>query len=139
MVTGLVEETGVIERITPTAKAIQLRVRLKLCARGLKAGDSLAVNGCCLTVAKLVPRRQRKVAQFDLLEETWKRTNLHLAKPGALVNLERPLASDGRLGGHFVTGHVDGIGRIVRCAKSCQAHVLQIAAPPEVMQFAVFK
>src|SRR5438552_3281238 len=139
MFTGLVEETGVIERITPTAKAIQLRVRLKLCARGLKVGDSLAVNGCCLTVVKLVSRKQRKVAQFDLLEETWKRTNLHLAKPGALVNLERPLASDGRLGGHFVTGHVDGVGRIVRWEKSGQDHVLEIAAPPEVMRYVVFK
>ena len=102
-------------------------------------GASLAINGCCLTVVKLAARGKFKLAQFDLLKETWQRTNLQFAKPGSLVNLERPLRTDGNLGGHFVTGHIDGIGRITRWERMGQDHVLDIAAPPEVMRYVVFK
>jgi riboflavin synthase len=139
MFTGIVEETGTIERIQPTAKSIELTVRANLCGRGLKLGASLAVNGCCLTVVKLASRGKFKLAQFDLLKETWQRTNLQFAKRGSLVNLERPLRADGNLGGHFVTGHIDGIGRIVRWERLGQDHVLDIATPPEVMRYVVFK
>ncbi len=139
MFTGIVEETGTVERVKPTAKSIELTVRAHLCARGLKVGASLAVNGCCLTVVKLAGRGKSKLAQFDLLKETWRRTNLQFAKPGSLVNLERPLRTDGNLGGHFVTGHIDGIGRIVRWERMGQDHVLDIAAPLEVMRYVVFK
>ena len=102
-------------------------------------GASLAINGCCLTVVKLASRGKSRLAQFDLLKETWQRTNLQFAKPGSLVNLERPLRTDGNLGGHFVTGHIDGIGRITRWERMGQDHVLDIAAPPEVMRYVVFK
>ena len=139
MFTGIVEETGVVERIKPAAKAIELTVRAGLCGRGLKVGGSLAVNGCCLTVVKLAARGRHKLAQFDLLKETWQRTNLQFARPGALVNLERPLRADGNLGGHFVTGHIDGLGRITRWERLGQDHVLDIAAPAEVMRYVVFK
>src|SRR5262245_24685153 len=108
MFTGIVEETGVVERVQPGSKSIRLTVRARACGRGLKVGDSLAVNGCCLTVAKTVPRPPHKLVQFDLLRETWERTNLSAAGPGSLVNLERALRADGRLDGHFVTGHIDG-------------------------------
>jgi len=139
MFTGIVEETGTVKRIKPGAQAIELTIRATLCARGLKIGDSLAVNGCCLTVAKLRARGKSKLPQFDLLKETWKRTNLQFVQPGSLVNLERPLRSDGRLGGHFVTGHVDGVGRITRWQKVGQDHVLDISAPPELMRYVVLK
>jgi len=139
MFTGIVEEAGVVERIKPGAKSIELTVRTKLCGRGLKVGASLAVNGCCLTVVKVVARGQSKLAQFDLLKETWQRTNLQFAHPGSLVNLERPLRTDGNLGGHFVTGHIDGLGQITRWERMGQDHVLDIAAPPEVMRYVVFK
>jgi riboflavin synthase len=137
--TGIVEETGKIERIKPTAKSIELTVRAKVCARGLKLGDSLAVNGCCLTVVKLTPARGSKLIRLDLLKETWKRTNLQYARPGSLVNLERPLMVGARLGGHFVTGHIDGTGKITRWERAGQDHVLEIAAPPDVMRYVVFK
>ena len=114
-------------------------MRANLCGRGLTVGASLAVNGCCLTVVKLAARGKSKLAQFDLLKETWQRTNLQFAKPGSLVNLERPLRTDGNLGGHFVTGHIDGIGKITRWERMGQDHVLDIAAPPEVMRYVVFK
>ena len=139
MFTGIVEETGTVERIKPTAKSIELTVRANLCGRGLKVGASLAVNGCCLTVVKVATRGKSKLAQFDLLKETWQRTNLQFAKPGSLVNLERPLRTDGNLGGHFVTGHIDGVGKITKWERLGQDHVLDIAAPPEVMRYVVLK
>ena len=139
MFTGIVEEAGVVERIKPTPKSIELTVRTTKCGQTLKIGDSLAVNGCCLTAVKLSRRGKNKLVQFDLLQETWKRTNLQFAKPGSLVNLERPLRANAELGGHFVTGHIDGIGRIIRWERSGQDHVLDIAAPPEVMRYVIFK
>jgi riboflavin synthase len=139
MFTGIVEETGTVERIKSAAKSIELTVRAKLCGRGLKVGASLAINGCCLTVVKLAKRGAFTLAQFDLLKETWVRTNLQFAKPGALVNLERPLRADGNLGGHFVTGHIDGVGRITRWERMGKDHMLDIATPPEVMRYVVFK
>ena len=74
-----------------------------------------------------------------MLRETWRRTNLQFAQPGSLVNLERPLRAGGELGGHFVTGHIDGVGKITRWERAGQDHVLDIAAPPEVMRYIVFK
>ncbi len=139
MFTGIVEETGVVERVHPTARAIELTVRPRICAAGLKPGDSLAVNGCCLTVVKLAGRGARRTVQFDLLRETWERTNLQFVRPGSRVNLERALRADGRLGGHFVTGHIDGLGRIRRWERAGRDWVLDIAAPPEVMRYVVFK
>ncbi len=139
MFTGIVEETGTVERIRPTKKSIELTVRAKATGRGLKIGDSLAVNGCCLTVVKLAARGGFKLAQFDLLEETWRRTNLQFAGPGSRVNLERPLRANGELGGHFVTGHIDGLGRIIRWERTGPDHVLDIAAPPDVMRYVILK
>ncbi|MFZ0828261.1 MAG: riboflavin synthase [Verrucomicrobiia bacterium] len=139
MFTGIVEETGTVERIRPAAKSIELTVRTRATGQGLKPGGSLAVNGCCLTVVKVAPRGKFKLAQFDLLQETWRRTNLQFAQPGSLVNLERPLRADGEFGGHFVTGHIDGIGTIIRWERAGQDHVLDIAAPAEVMRYLVFK
>jgi riboflavin synthase len=139
MFTGIVEETGTVERIKPTANSIELTVRANRCGQGLKVGASLAINGCCLTVVKLAGRGKSTLAQFDLLKETWQRTNLQFAQAGSLVNLERPLRTDGNLGGHFVTGHIDGIGRITRWERKGQDHVLDIAAPAAVMRYVVFK
>ena len=139
MFTGIVEETGSVERIKPAAKSIELTVRAHLCGRGLKIGSSLAINGCCLTAVKLARRGKHTLAQFDLLKEAWQRTNLQFAKTGSLVNLERPLRPDGNLGGHFVTGHIDGVGRITRWERAGKDHVLDISASPEVMRYVVFK
>ena len=139
MFTGIIEETGIVECIKPSARTIQLTVRARLCARGLKIGDSLAINGCCLTVLKRSSRSKHKLLQFDLLRDTWQRTNLRFARAGSLVNLERSLPANGRLGGHFVTGHIDGIGKIFRWRRLGPDHLLEIAAPPEVMRYVVFK
>src|SRR5471030_1174034 len=132
MFTGIVQETGTVEKISPGAKSILLTVRAKISARGLKPGDSVAVNGCCLTVVKISARGKFKLVQFDLLQETWRLTNLQFTKSGSLVNLERPLRAGGEFGGHFVTGHVDGLGKIRRWEKSGADHVLEITAPENV-------
>jgi riboflavin synthase len=139
MFTGIVEEAGTVEAIRPTQKAIQLTVRAKAVGRGLKLGASVAVNGCCLTVVKIAPRGRDRLIQFDLLQESWRLTNLQFAKVGSLVNLERPLRADGELGGHFVTGHVDGLGRITKWERVGRDHMLDIAAPPEVMRYLIHK
>jgi riboflavin synthase len=139
MFTGIVEETGTVERIKPTAKSIELTVRTDVTGRGLKLGGSLAVNGCCLTTVKVATCGKFKLAQFDLLQETWRRTNLQFTKPGSLVNLERPLRANGEFGGHFVTGHIDGVGKIIRWERAGLDHVLDIAASPDVMRYIVFK
>ena len=139
MFTGIVEEAGRVERITPTAKAIQLLVRARICGRGLKSGDSLAINGCCLTVEKTTAKGRDKLLQFSLLQETWRRTNLQFAQPGAAVNLERSLRFGGEMGGHFVTGHIDGLGKILRWEQSGKDYVLDVQAPPEVQRYLIHK
>jgi riboflavin synthase len=139
MFTGIIEEAGVVAAIRPTKKSIELTVRAKAMARGIKVGASVAVNGCCLTVVNVATHGKAKLLQFDVLQESWRRTNLQFAQPGSLVNLERPLRADGELGGHFVTGHVDGVGKIVRWEKSGADHLLDIEAPADVMRYIVFK
>ncbi len=139
MFTGIVEEAGTVEGIKPTGKSIELTVRAGVTGRGLKTGGSLAVNGCCLTAVKVATHGKNKLVRFDLLQETWRKTNLQFAKPGSLVNLERPIRVGGEFGGHFVTGHIDGVGKIIRWERSGRDHVLDIAAPPEVMRYIVSK
>lgn len=139
MFTGIVEEAGMVEAIEPTKKSIQLTVRARAIGRGLKLGASVAVNGCCLTVVKLATRGKHRLIQFDMLQESWRLTNMQFAKPGSLVNLERPLRADGELGGHFVTGHVDGLGRITKWERVGRDHMLDITAPPDVMRYVIHK
>ncbi len=139
MFTGIVEEAGRVEFIKPTQKSIQLTVRARTVGRGLKLGASVAVNGCCLTVVKLAARGKDRLIQFDMLQESWRLTNMQFAKVGSLVNLERPLRAAGELGGHFVTGHVDGLGRITKWERVGRDHMLDIAAPRAVMRYMVHK
>jgi riboflavin synthase len=139
MFTGIVEEAGVIKEIKPSARSIELTVAARTCGRGVKLGDSVAVNGCCLTVVKIARRGKLRRLQFDLLQESWRLTNLQFARTGSLVNLERSLRANGELGGHFVTGHVDGMGKIIRWEKSGADHILEIAAPATVLSYVVHK
>ena len=139
MFTGIVEETGSVTGVRPTAAGIRLTVRCRVAGRGLKLGDSVAVNGCCLTAVRQTKSGRDTLLRFDLLRETWERTNLQFAAVGSLVNLERSLAVGGRMGGHFVTGHVDGVGRITRWERSGADHVLDIAAPAAVRRYVVSK
>lgn len=139
MFTGIVEETGEVRGIKFLSKSIRLSVQSLVCARGLKPGHSIAVNGCCLTVVKVQSRKQGKLIQFDLLKETWDRTNLKSVDVGSAVNLERSLRADSRMGGHFVTGHIDGTGIIKRWEQKGADWLLEIAAPANVARYILFK
>ncbi len=139
MFTGIVEETGRVQAVQPGDAAIELVVQARVCGGGIKTGHSVAVNGCCLTVEKLSLRGKSKLLQFSLLQETWQRTNLQFVTPGAGVNLERAVRVGDRMGGHFVTGHIDGLGRIKRWEQSGQDYLLEIAAPANIMRYVVFK
>jgi riboflavin synthase len=139
MFTGIIEETGTVEKIARSQEAITLVLRAAKAVRGLKIGGSLAVNGCCLTAAKILARGKSTLVQFDLLDETWKRTNFQFLKIGSSVNLERPLSAGDEFGGHFVTGHIDGTGKILRWEQSKADHVLDIAAPENVMRYMIEK
>jgi hypothetical protein len=110
MFTGIVENMGVVASLTEEEEAWRLVLQLPFVdGGGLKPGDSLGVDGCCLTVTELSGQN----AFFDLLEETLLRTTFGSLAAGDKVNLERSLAADGRLGGHFVTGHVDATGEVI--------------------------
>ena len=106
MFTGLIEATGVLESVDTTATGRRLRINAEAIVDGTAIGDSIALNGCCLTVVEI----DNGCFVFDLLEETWKCTSFAKLEGGAKLNLERALPADGRLGGHFVSGHIDGVG-----------------------------
>lgn len=139
MFTGIVQETGTVEKIARGKKAIALTIRAKNSIRDLKIGGSLAVNGCCLTVKKISAHEKFKTIRFDVLQETWRLTNFRFLKAGSPVNLERPLRMGEEFGGHIVTGHVDGVGKIKRWEKSGKDFVLEIAAPENAMRYIILK
>jgi len=139
MFSGIVEETGTVESVVPRPTGIALSVLAKVCARDVKAGDSVAVNGCCLTVEKVARRGVGGVLRFSLLEETWRLTNLQHAKEGSRVNLERALRVGDRLGGHFVTGHIDGLGEITRWERQGRDHALESGASGALLRQIVRK
>jgi riboflavin synthase len=126
MFTGLVEGTGRVVAFTPKEGGRQLALDAGPLAEGARIGDSIAINGCCLTV---VAQAGTELA-FDLLRETEAVTNLRFLQPGSLVNLERAMPADGRYGGHFVTGHVDATGTIRRWEAVGKDFELRIGIEP---------
>jgi riboflavin synthase len=135
MFTGIVEEAGEVIRIAPGRKSTELTVQATRVHRTLRVGNSVAVNGTCLTI---VAKRGRQL-RFDVLNETLRRTNLGQLRPGSLINLERPLRADGRLDGHFVQGHVDGTGIVQRWERAGKDYVLDIKAPAALLKYIVEK
>jgi riboflavin synthase len=125
MFTGLIEEIGSVLGIRATDRGTQLQLSAPHIAGGIHTGDSISVNGCCLTVAS----RQHEQITFDLLEETLARTNLGALKRDSTVNLERALAANARLGGHFVQGHIDCTASIIAFAESDSR--LEISLPKD--------
>lgn len=139
MFSGIVEEAAKIVEIKETSQAIRLIVESSICKEGLKKGDSVAVNGCCLTVVEISEIGDNVHVGFDLLHETWRLTNFQFAKVGSLVNLERSLRLNTFMGGHFVTGHIDGIGWISRWEKVGKDWVLEVKLPPSLHKYTVYK
>jgi riboflavin synthase len=129
--TGIVEEVGrTVQREGP-----RLEIAASLVCQDLREGGSIAVNGACLTVTRLLPQG----FAVDLSPETLRRTNLGLLRPGDPVNLERPLTYGGRVGGHLVQGHVDGVGTVVAILPEGDSHLFTFAAPAPLMRYIVEK
>jgi riboflavin synthase len=136
MFTGLVEETGRVSRLERTPEGLwRMTVEAKIVSEGLALGDSVANNGCCLTAALIEGRRIR----FDLLDETMRKTSFAGVKEGSLVNLERSVTPSTRLGGHFVTGHIDGTGVVEIFEQRGANHLLRIRPPAEFLKYLVYK
>ena len=135
MFTGLIEEVGSVLWIRATERGTQLQVAAPRIAEDIRRGDSVSVNGCCLTVKA---GRDEQLT-FDLLEETLDRTNLRALRRDTPVNLERALAATSRLGGHFVQGHVDCAVRVIAFDESGADHRLEIDLPPDFAHYVAYK
>lgn len=135
MFTGLVEETAKLISLTPHGQGHRLLLDAQHTREGLALGDSLACDGCCLTVTSLTPDG----LAFDLLDETLRLTTLGQRQPGDLINLERSLAANARLGGHFVTGHIDGTGEVITFEQRGANYCLQIRPPATFLRYLVYK
>lgn len=135
MFTGIVEETGQVLAFAPKADAWQLSIAARAALADLTAGDSIAVNGCCLTAARF----DAAALHFDVLEETRRLTNFSTLQPGALVNLERSLRFGGKVGGHFVTGHIDALGEIEAFEARGKDHYLRVRIPADFCRYIVHK
>ena len=135
MFTGLVEELGKIKSITKGTKSARLTIAGRVVLQDVKLGDSIAVNGTCLTVVEYTQRS----FTADVMPETVRSTVLAELKPGDVVNLERTLRLGDRLGGHIVSGHVDGVGVIRSKERSDNAIVVTVEAPPQVMRYIIAK
>jgi riboflavin synthase len=135
MFTGLIEEIGVVLWIRATERSTQLQIAAPRMTPTICRGESLAVNGCCLTVAAY----RNEHLTFDLLEETLDRTNLRHLRRGSPVNLERPLAASGRLGGHFVQGHVDCAARVLGFEAMGEDYRLEVELPADFNHYVAYK
>jgi riboflavin synthase len=135
MFTGLIEEVGHVRSVRRAGRSLHLTIGASRVVQGLRLGDSVAVNGVCLTVV----RADAGGFTADVMPETYQRTNLQELAPGDPVNLERTLALGDRFGGHIVQGHVDGTGAILAMEREEIAVWLTVAAPPDILRYLVPK
>ena len=135
MFTGLVEEIGLCEDLQRSAGSARLLIQAPSISLGVKIGDSISVNGCCLTAISI----RDGIMAFDLLDETLQRTNLKELIPGRKVNLERSLLADGRLGGHFVQGHVDATIPVVAILQQGSDLRIDFKVSPEFAAYVAYK
>lgn len=133
MFTGIVEEVGRVREITPRGEALVLRVDARTVTEDVKPSDSVAVNGTCLTVVE----QHEGGLGFDVIPETLSKTALGALKPGDPVNLERAMRVGDRLGGHFVQGHVDGVGHVTAVETEGEWYMLSFSAPPNVARYLI--
>lgn len=135
MFTGIVEEIGIVRHVTSGRNDGSIDIGASLVLEGTKIGDSIAVNGVCLTVTAL--RGDGFTA--DVMPETFRRSNLGTLRNGDSVNLERAMAADGRFGGHIVSGHIDGVGTITTKRQEGLATNVTVSAPSEILRYIVEK
>lgn len=135
MFTGIVEEMGTVRRLNQSPNRCELELSASKVLEGTQIGDSIAVNGVCLTVIRLGEEH----FTADVMPETLRRSNLGQLKPGSRVNLERAMAANGRFGGHIVAGHIDGTGKIRAMQPEGNAVLVTISATPELLRYVVEK
>jgi riboflavin synthase len=135
MFTGIVEETGFVKAIYLQGESGTIQIAASKVLQGTKLGDSIAVNGICLTVTKILADG----FEADVMAETVRRSSLKAMREGSVVNLERAMACDGRFGGHIVSGHIDGVGEIVSIRPEGNAIWYQIRAKEEILRYIVSK
>ncbi len=135
MFTGIIEETGHVLDLHPREEGAVIKVAAKLVSPSLKIGDSVAVNGVCLTTI----HNDAESFTCELSAETFRRTSYKYARQGTKVNVERPIMVGGRLGGHFVQGHVDGVGRLIARVPSGDCVEMTFSFPPELERYLVYK
>jgi len=137
MFTGIVEEVGRVARIDQKGENRRIVIAAENTPKQLKTGDSCAVSGVCLTALDI----KSNSFAADLAPETWVRTSLSRITPGALINLELPLRADGRMGGHMVQGHVDGVGKLIEFEPipNSDDYWLHVEVPAELEKYLVFK
>ncbi|MEU4896716.1 riboflavin synthase [Streptomyces sp. NPDC044780] len=139
MFTGIVEELGEIVAIEHLGDASRFQVRGPVVTEGAKHGDSIAVNGVCLTVVDIIGDAEGDRFSADVMAETLERSSLGALGVGSRVNLERPMALGGRLGGHLVQGHVDGTGTIVERKLSEHWEIVKVSLPAGLSRYVVEK
>ncbi len=135
MFTGIVEEVGRVVETRFDQEHPQLAIACRAVLEGARTGDSIAVDGACLTVERF----DGEGFTVGLMPETLRRTALGALRPGSTVNLERSLAADGRIGGHFVQGHIDGAGTVTGRREEGAALIVTIAVPPALARYIVEK
>lgn len=135
MFTGLVEEIGRVESVIKAAKSARINIKAKRVLEGVKLGDSICTNGVCLTVTSF----DRGRFSVDVMAETMRRSNLQSLSPGDEVNLERALRVGDRLGGHMVSGHIDGIGTIEGYEQEDNAVWITVSASSDILKYIVQK
>jgi riboflavin synthase len=135
MFTGIIEETGQVVAFTAGSEAWRLKIAARAALQDVAIGDSIAANGCCLTVVEFDAQH----LCFDILEETRRLTNFAALRAGAPVNLERSLRFDGKMGGHFVTGHIDGQGTVEVLEARDKDHYLRVRAPAGSGRYLIHK
>ena len=135
MFTGIIEEMGTVRRLNQSPNRCELELSASKVLEGTQIGDSIAVNGVCLTVIRLGEEH----FTADVMPETLRRSNLGQLKPGSKVNLERAMAANGRFGGHIVAGHIDGTGKILAMQPEGNAVLVTISVTPELLRYVVEK
>lgn len=135
MFTGIIEEMGTVRRLNQSPNRCELELSASKVLEGTQIGDSIAVNGVCLTIIRLGEEH----FTADVMPETLRRSNLGQLKPGSKVNLERAMAANGRFGGHIVAGHIDGTGKILAMQPEGNAVLVTISATPELLRYVVEK
>lgn len=135
MFTGIIEETGIVKAVQRSGSSSFIRIQAKKVLENTRIGDSIAVNGVCLTVTAI----DGNLFQADVMNETLERSSLGILSSGSMVNLERAMAADGRFGGHIVSGHIDGTGRISAIEKDGIATWYTISADAGILRYIVEK